>query len=245
MWTLEVGSDRGLGRPDEWNDNFSFKFSNWLSALPGDAERFLEESVKTAHPIVWATLATREKIVATGVSTALRAVVGGKPPSCIRHQEKRRGFVRGTKKVGLLERAMDDQSTPGGEVGKRFLKRSPKELRDHLALESPQLANVEKKFPVMREQLVALVSLTENLLCSEVANGYRRGKYHCGRCRCNCVCAWMVWIVARKGVTARERIERKAGVEEKGKAKGRKERRTGERKQGQEQRWEKKRWMVD
>ena len=32
-----------------------------------------------------------------------------------------------------------------------MLKRSPKELRDHLVLESPQLANVEFKFPVMRE----------------------------------------------------------------------------------------------
>ena len=32
-----------------------------------------------------------------------------------------------------------------------MLKRSPKELRDHLVLESPQLENVEFKFPVMRE----------------------------------------------------------------------------------------------
>ena len=32
-----------------------------------------------------------------------------------------------------------------------MLKRSPKELGDHLVLESPQLANVEFKFPVMRE----------------------------------------------------------------------------------------------
>ena len=32
-----------------------------------------------------------------------------------------------------------------------LLKRSPKELRDHLVLESPQLANVENKFPAMRE----------------------------------------------------------------------------------------------
>ena len=31
------------------------------------------------------------------------------------------------------------------------LKRSPKELKDHLGLESPQLANVENKFPMIRE----------------------------------------------------------------------------------------------
>ena len=64
VWTLGVGSDRSLGRPKEWNgepsgfDDFAFKFSNWLSGLPGDAERFLEESVTMAQPIRWATLYT-------------------------------------------------------------------------------------------------------------------------------------------------------------------------------------------
>ena len=49
VWTLGVGSDSSLGRPKEWNgessgfDNFAFKFSNWFSGLPGDAERFLED----------------------------------------------------------------------------------------------------------------------------------------------------------------------------------------------------------
>ena len=73
---------------------------------------------------------------------------------------------------------MDDQPAPGMDFGDWFLrwldlvgesekacgrmidddikvavmlKRYPKELRDHLVLESPQLANVEFKFPVMRE----------------------------------------------------------------------------------------------
>ena len=59
VWTLGVGSDRSLGRPKEWNgepsgfDYFAFKFSNWLSGLPGDAESFLEESVTMAQPIQW------------------------------------------------------------------------------------------------------------------------------------------------------------------------------------------------
>ena len=67
VWTLGVGSDRSLGRPKEWNgepsgfDDFAFKFSNWLSGLPGDAESFLEESVTMAQPIQWATLTPREK----------------------------------------------------------------------------------------------------------------------------------------------------------------------------------------
>ena len=52
VWTLGVGSNRSLGRPKEWNgeptgfDDFAFKFSNWLSGLPGDARRFLEDSAK-------------------------------------------------------------------------------------------------------------------------------------------------------------------------------------------------------
>ena len=56
VWTLGVGSDRSLGRPEEWNgepsgfDDFAFKFSTWLSGLPGNAERFLEESVTMAQP---------------------------------------------------------------------------------------------------------------------------------------------------------------------------------------------------
>ena len=58
VWTLGVGSDRSLGRPKEWNgepsgfDDFTFKFSNWLSGLPGDAESFLEESVTMGQPIL-------------------------------------------------------------------------------------------------------------------------------------------------------------------------------------------------
>ena len=99
VWTLGVGSDRSLGRRQEWNgepsgfDDFAFKFSNWLSGLPGDAERFLEESVTMAQPIQWATLTPREKVVARGVATALRALIGGKALSCIRHHpEKLNGF---------------------------------------------------------------------------------------------------------------------------------------------------------
>ena len=77
VWTLGEGSDRS--RPKEWNgepsgfDDFAFKFSNWLCGLPGDAERFLEESVTMAQPIQWATLTPREKVVDRGIATAPRA----------------------------------------------------------------------------------------------------------------------------------------------------------------------------
>ena len=122
MWTLGVGSERSLGRPKECNgessgfDNFAFKFSKWLSGLPGDAERFLEESANMGQPIMWATLAAREKVVARGVATALRALVGGRALSCIRHHpQKQNGFEMwrllfkeykpdtAMRKVGLLE----------------------------------------------------------------------------------------------------------------------------------------------
>ena len=56
-----------------------------LGFLPGDAERFLEESANMGQQILWATLAPRERIAARAVTTALRALVGGKAMSCIRH----------------------------------------------------------------------------------------------------------------------------------------------------------------
>ena len=60
IWTLGVGSDRSLIRPKEWNgeshgfDDFAFKFVSWLSGLPGDAERLLEESSHMGRQIVFA-----------------------------------------------------------------------------------------------------------------------------------------------------------------------------------------------
>ena len=87
-----------MGRPQEWNDessgfdDFAFKFSNLLSGLPGDAEKFLEESANVGQPIMRATLTAREKVAARGVATALRARVGGKSLRCIRHHlEKNNG----------------------------------------------------------------------------------------------------------------------------------------------------------
>ena len=87
-----------------------------------------------AQPILWATLTPRE-VVARGVATALRALIGGKALSCIRHHpEKLNGFEMrrslyieykhdtATRKVGLLERVMDDQLAPGMDFGYWFLR---------------------------------------------------------------------------------------------------------------------------
>ena len=70
-----------------------------------------------------------------GVATALRALIGGKSLSCIRHHpEKLNGFEMwrllcreykpdtATRKVGLLERVMDDQPAPGMDFGAWFLR---------------------------------------------------------------------------------------------------------------------------
>ena len=59
-------------------------------------------------------------------------------------------FLRSLDLVGECEKArcrmIDDDILVAV-----MLKRSPKGLRDHFVLENPQLANVEFKFPVMRE----------------------------------------------------------------------------------------------
>ena len=75
------------------------------------------------QPIQWAPLTAREKVVARGVATALQALIGGKALSCIRHHPEKLNVFEmwrllyrehkpdtATRKVGLLERVMDDQS---------------------------------------------------------------------------------------------------------------------------------------
>ena len=83
----------GLLGESEGIDDFAFKFAKWLSRLPGNAERLLEESSHMGRPIVLGTLEPRETVVARGVATDVRAFVGGKALCCIRHYaEKRHGF---------------------------------------------------------------------------------------------------------------------------------------------------------
>ena len=114
-----------------WDDRRSGTVNNLVSTTLHSSSRigclgFLEESANMGQPIVWATLPPREKIVARGVATALRALVGVKALSCIRHHilRNKNGFEMwrllykeykpdtATRKVGLLERVMDDQPTP-------------------------------------------------------------------------------------------------------------------------------------
>ena len=59
-------------------------FVSWLSGLPGDAERLWEESSRMGRQIVFATIKPRERVVARGVTGALRASVGEKALSCPR-----------------------------------------------------------------------------------------------------------------------------------------------------------------
>ena len=88
VWTLGVGSDRSLGRPKEWNgepsgfDDFAFKFSNWLSGLPGDAERFLEESVTMAQPIPGFTFTGSDSL--TTIMQRCPCLVVIRSASCLR-----------------------------------------------------------------------------------------------------------------------------------------------------------------
>ena len=119
---------------------------------------------------------------------SLRALVSGKALNVIRHLEvQANGFEAwrllhreykpdtATRKVGLLERVMEDAPTTGEDFGDWFLrwlalvgqteqargrrldddikiamvlKRAPNELRDHLVIETARIAD---KFPIMRE----------------------------------------------------------------------------------------------
>ena len=131
----KVGATKGVKCGIQWFRRLCIQVLELTVWASGDAERFLEESANMDQPILWATLAAREKVVARGVATALRALVGGKALSCIRHHpEKHNGFEMwglhykeymphtATRKVGLLEVAMDDQPAPGVDFSDRFIR---------------------------------------------------------------------------------------------------------------------------
>ena len=58
LWMMGMSSDRTLGRPRERNgkeegfDTFAFKFTNWLSGLPGNAEELLDIAAIETMPIL-------------------------------------------------------------------------------------------------------------------------------------------------------------------------------------------------
>ena len=133
-------------------------------------------------------------------------------------------FLRWLDLVGECEKARGRMIDDDINVAV-MLKRSPKELGDHRVLESPQLANMEFKFLVMRE----LVPVTKSLLSSETANGSCRGQYCCERFGCDSVCSWLAWIFARKKDTVKERAERKVRGKEKAKVRRKEKRKARER----------------
>ena len=196
-WSIGLGSDRSLGRPKEWNgesasfDDFMYKYQNWVGALPGGADQLLDSAVKLQMPIALSSMSEKEKVMARGIATGLRALVGGKALMIIRHlPERSNGFEMwrtlhreyrpetATRKFGMLERIMHDEPRANEEFGEWFhrwmdmvsetekvrekpidddikvavvLRRAPKELKDHLVLESAAMQDTAAKFPKMRE----------------------------------------------------------------------------------------------
>ena len=155
-----------------------------------------------------------------------------------------------TRVVVLLVRVMEDHPPQAGDFRDWFMRwldecehargrlidddikvtvfqRVPKKLRGHLLLESPQLAHVESKFPVMRELVQHWCHSRETFarLTSSVEKLPRRAPLRVSQRR---LCAHLAGM--NRGlnrVTARERAERKA--KEKEKARARKARRKGHR----------------
>ena len=81
---MGLSAERTLGKPKDWDgrdegfSSFTYKFSNWLSALPGDAERLLELSSREPREIRMATMTIRQRVVSKGIMQALKALVDGK-----------------------------------------------------------------------------------------------------------------------------------------------------------------------
>ena len=117
------------GRPKEWDgkepgfDEFSFKFTNWLSGMPGDVEALLENAVIHSTPVTMTGMNARQKIIAQGVNQALRSLIAdSKALNIVKQvQEKGNGFeawrllhkeykpqIAG-QKVSLLGQVMEDK----------------------------------------------------------------------------------------------------------------------------------------
>ena len=81
LWMMGMSSERTLGRPKEWDgkepgfDDFSFKFTNWLSGMPGDVEELLDNAVIHSTPVALTGMSARQKIMAQGVNQALRSLI--------------------------------------------------------------------------------------------------------------------------------------------------------------------------
>ena len=84
LWMMGLSAERTLGKPKDWDgkdegfSSFTYKFANWLSALPGDAERLLELSTREPREISLATMNAKQRVVSRGIMQALRALVEGK-----------------------------------------------------------------------------------------------------------------------------------------------------------------------
>ena len=125
VWSLGIGSDRTLGRPKDWNgdqahyEEFTFKFQNWIAGLPGEADVLLEKAIGYTAPLPMEPMTDNEKIMARGIASALKALIGGKALTLVRHlPERMNGFEMwrilareyrpdtAARKFGMLERVV-------------------------------------------------------------------------------------------------------------------------------------------
>ena len=126
------------------------EFANGLLALPGDSERLPELSSREPRKIRLATVNGKQRVVSRGIMQALEALVDGKA----------RNIVKAVQESGnsahMIESEMDSKPADDEDFGSWYynwlelvrqtedvrqkaldaLKTAPKELRDHLVLES-------------------------------------------------------------------------------------------------------------
>ena len=132
LWMMGMSSERTLGRPREWNGKeegfgtFAFKFANWLSGMPGNAEQLLDKAAIESEPILMERLDFKKRVMAKGVNQALRGLVEGKALDIAKSvEEKGNGFEAwrrlwaeyrpqtAGRKVSLVEAVMQDRPKEG------------------------------------------------------------------------------------------------------------------------------------
>ena len=81
LWMKGLGSEKGRRRTSDWDDvaddwrSFSYKFQKWLSGMPGDVDSLMNETAIAKHPLVYATFSARQRVMASGIMRALKALM--------------------------------------------------------------------------------------------------------------------------------------------------------------------------
>ena len=140
LWMLGLTQEKSIGKPREWKGNdeqfeeFQYKFTNYMSGLPGDGRLGVKELLKAAQAapdhVGLAGMTPRQRIIAGGIDRMLKALCGGRALNILKGSSgDNNGFeawrllfaeyrpTKGGRNISLLEAVMDSKPEAGESFG--------------------------------------------------------------------------------------------------------------------------------